>query len=158
VLSDGREAEVEPGASSDPRRRITRDNVAGAAAVGAGVAVVAAFGWAANSLSGRSSETDAPRTVPEPTQARSVGQGDLAGTIRAAADAASHHRRITAVDCMKPADPAKTLLVTCAVTFEGPACQLWLAEGPHDPEPLPVAAPADGRRGRANTRMAFCDG
>jgi hypothetical protein len=59
---------------------------------------------------------------------------------------------------MKAADPAKTLLVTCAVTFEGPACQLWLAEGPDDPDPLPVAAPADGRRGRANTRMAFCDG
>lgn len=129
----------------------------GAAAVSAGVAVVVAFAAAVHYLP-QPSEPDAARTAPEAADAASVTKkNDLSAAIRAAASTAGNHRRVTSVDCVKPVDTTKTLLVSCAVTFDGPACQLWLAGGLDDPEPTPVGEPTEGRRGRASTRMAYCD-
>ena len=48
-------------------------------------------------------------------------------------------------------------MMSCAVTFEGPACQLWLAVGADDHGAMVLGAPAEGRRGRADDRQAHCD-
>jgi hypothetical protein len=119
--------------------------------LGAGAAAVVALVLA--SALAPSPNTATPRAEPVHVQ----GKTDLAATIRAAASKASSDRRITSVDCINPVDVTDALLLTCAVTFEGPACQLWLAGGVDDPEPLALSDPADGRRGRADERMAHCE-
>jgi len=45
------------------------------------------------------------------------------------------------------------------VTFEGPACQLWLTSTVNgEPvEPTPLGDPTEGRRGRADDRAAYCE-
>jgi hypothetical protein len=99
------------------------------------------------------------QTVTSPEETTHVQQkGDLVATIRASARAASPDLRITSVDCTKPVDTADVFLLSCAVTFEGPACQLWLASGIDDPEPSAFSDTSTGRRGRADERMAYCDG
>jgi hypothetical protein len=99
-----------------------------------------------------------PDTAPDsPERPNLRNKRDLVATIRAAAREASSERRITSVDCVKPVDVSETLLLSCAVTFEGPACQLWLAGALDDPEPLSLSDPADGRWGWADDRMAHCE-
>jgi hypothetical protein len=94
-------------------------------------------------------------TSTEETQV--VPKRDLAATIRAAATTESSGRHILAVDCVSPVDTAEVILITCAVTFRGPACQLWLASGADDSEPAAFGEPTEGRRGRVDDRMAYCE-
>jgi hypothetical protein len=126
---------------------------AGAAAIGA-LAVATPFApepvTSASDAEPVEAATAASTTTP-------TTHGDLRATIRAAARAASGRRPVESVDCMKPLETENLLLVSCAVTFEGPACQLWLAGGADDPDPLPIGDPAEGLRGRADRKMAHCE-
>jgi hypothetical protein len=78
--------------------------------------------------------------------------------VRAAARAASN-RRIEMVECPPPLEAGEISIVTCAVTFAGPACQLWIAGGDDDPEWLPLGEPIEGRVGQVNqqTRYTRCE-
>jgi hypothetical protein len=147
----GAENEADQIAAEDSRRWFARHwgpFAAGAAAVGV---VAAASPFAPEPVTAQS-ETDQADAAVTPRTG-----GDLRATVRAAARAASGGRPVESVRCVEPVEAADLLLVSCAVTFEGPACQLWLAGGADDPEPLPIGVAAEGRRGRADRKMAHCD-
>lgn len=161
----GEDASVAPDTRSWPRRNLG-PLAAGAAGV---VVVIVASAFAPPSTSVSSPTAPANRQVqPQrnraPVRERTAAQPShiqnphvLAALIKAAASAASSNRSITSVDCVNPVNVTKAALLTCAVTFDGPACQLWLAGAPNDPEPKALGSPAEGRRGRVYETTARCE-
>lgn len=77
--------------------------------------------------------------------------------VTAAAERA-HDVRVVAVICGKTTKAQEIALSTCAVTFAGPTCQLWIVTttGAED-KPIPLGDPADGMRGSYDeTRGMSC--
>lgn len=83
-------------------------------------------------------ESDAPDAIPDP-----------AAAIQAAA-ARGSDAPILSVDCPGPVSTESLTLGVCAVTFAGPSCQLWIAGGVDEPEPLPLGDPLPGKLGHVS--------
>jgi len=100
-------------------------------------------------------EQTADSTSPAPAPAATAQASDPVEAVRAAARAADD-RAIRSVDCTPSVSAGEASLVMCAVTYAGPACQLWMAE----PSATPMGEPADGMRGRvvhtATKQFAGC--
>lgn len=115
--------------------------VAAVAVAGACVAVAAVM-FGSTLMSTR---TDGD-TSGEDDPVASASNIDPVATVTAVA-AKGAAAAITSVDCPPPLGSRTVLIVTCAVTFEGPASQLWSIGGADDPEPLPLGDPTPGKRG-----------
>jgi hypothetical protein len=96
----------------------------------------------------------------DPATSKAVPPERLAGvavaTVSAEANEGLHEGKVVSVDC---AQTAQNGFVACAVTFEGPTCQLWWVTTDPDgkPVPIPLDNPAEGRRGRAERQTAHCE-
>jgi hypothetical protein len=76
-----------------------------------------------------------------------MGHKQLVALVAAAAHR-DQHRRVVGVVCKKTTKAEEIGLSPCAVTFAGPACQLWIVVdrgGEH--QAMPFSEPSEGRRG-----------
>jgi hypothetical protein len=76
---------------------------------------------------------------------------DPAVLVLSAVRAASPTSRIESVDCT---DERVSGVFNCAITFEGPACQVWMIG--EDGQPIPTEEPLAGMRGSATDTGASC--
>jgi hypothetical protein len=116
--------------------------------VGTAVAVAALLAIAG--VLTNSSDTKSMRPAAAPAKPTT----NIAVRVRAAARA-STPQHITSVDCTNAVQGSETLVVWCAVTFDGPACQLWIGVF-EDPQPVALGKPIEGRSGVVNESSAFC--
>jgi hypothetical protein len=85
--------------------------------------------------------------VDTPRAATVTADAKLVALVSAAARRASDSPIVT-VTCPKTLKAGEIGLSTCAVTFAGPACQLWMVINKDgEDKALPFGEPAEGRRG-----------
>jgi hypothetical protein len=138
---------VPPAGDAPPdTRRWVRRNAGPVVAAAAGVVVIAAATPFAPS-------EPRPDEMPDTTGGRSAEA--LAVTVRAAADRVGDGRQVVAVACGE--HDAESDAYPCAVTFVGPACELWLADGFDDPHPVLILnSRVEGERGGVRGGVAHC--
>jgi hypothetical protein len=85
--------------------------------------------------------------VDTPRATSLTAQAKVVAIVTAAARRASDSP-VVAVTCPKTLKAGEIGLSTCAVTYAGPACQLWMVVNTNgEDKPLPFGERAEGRRG-----------
>lgn len=95
---------------------------------------------------GAESESSGQTSVPVQTDSLPARPKPDRATIVTDAARRAGDSKITKVSC------GEGVLATCAVTFAGPACQLWIvSESEGEVEAIPLAAPVEGARGSVSS-------